>query len=149
MSPLQITILVIAFVGTDLLVISFVLWSVTGQIRELAGRFPARDASPDAVTRRFQSFRFGSVNLGGSFHVGVDEAFLHLQPTWLARRLAIPAMSIPWDEIRLRDATPRKFKGILGLRATIGTGPGAIDLSGPAWCLEFAEAGKPAPRETL
>lgn len=144
MSPLQITILIVAFVGTDLLVIGVVLWSMTGQIRELAGRFPARDASPDAVTRRFQSFRIGSVGLGGSFHVGVDEAFLHLQPTWLARRLAIPAMSIPWDEIRLHDRRTRKFKGILGLKATIGTGPSAIDLSGPAWCLEFAETADPA-----
>lgn len=63
-------------------------------------REPAHEDQP-AETRRFQSFGAGLLNLGWSIHTTVDQRFVHMTPTRLARWLGVKGASAPWDEISI------------------------------------------------
>lgn len=130
----QVAMMVGVFVAVDIAVIGAIFSLVSAQLRELAAKFPPRPARPDAVWRRYQSFRFGMSNFGKCIHVGVDEECLHLVPATLARWFGARPMSIPWDAI-----TPGARMGAM-LRATIA----GTEILGPAWCLELA---RPDPQQ--
>lgn len=101
--------------------------------RPLLDRYPPRDPGPEAVSRRFQSFRLGFLNLGWSVHVAADEAHLHLVPAAVARFLGCHAISIPWDVMRvLRRSRNNRW-------VTVRLEP-YTRLEGPAWCLDLADA---------
>lgn len=134
MTGTQTAVMVTAFVVIDLFVITVVLWGVakSAGLGELAAKHPPVTPAPGAVRRRFQSFSFGMLNLGGCIHVTVDEHHLHLDPAWFARALArMRPMSIPWTAIRSPKPDGRSWRG---MRATID----GVDVRGPKWCLEMA-----------
>lgn len=121
-----------AFVIIDLVVgIAIVGALVRGVWGPLARDRPPHPPSADAVTRRFQSFRFGLVSFGWSIHVAADEAYLHLAPVRFMQLLGCKPVSIPWDEMSI---VKRSKKG-RWITARVGTG---ILMEGPGWCLELA-----------
>lgn len=125
MTTPQIILLVSIFVVMDLTIIGAVIYAASGEIREFATTFPAKEPRPDAVRKEFQSFRIGIVGLGGSIHVAVDEDFLHLSPAWFARAVVrMKPVSIPWDKIESKGPRFGRF------RVQVGTTP----IVGPKWC---------------
>ena len=89
--------------------------------RQLAD-FPAVPIPVDAEQRRFQSFSFGSVNMGLSIHVAIDDHYLHLTPLGIWQSLGAEPASIPFSKME-PGRTSRCVR---------------IDnwtLWGPAWCL--------------
>ena len=103
--------------------------------KPFAQRFPPRPADPDAVERRFQSFRLGVLHLGFCIHVAADEGHLHLQPAAILRFFGAPTASIPWPSIEIQEHS-RTGKSITA-RINERT------LLGPAWCLSLAEPTAP------
>jgi len=100
-----------------------------GLWKPIARNYPEQEHGPDALTKRFQSFSLGMINMGLSIHATVDESFLHLKPvTWL-RALGASPLSIPWDEMKRLDKKGRSV--ILN---------GGHRLVGPAWCFEMLKA---------
>lgn len=93
-------------------------------------RYPAREPSPDAVRRNFQSFRFGLMNFGYAVHVAADEDYLHLRPIVLLRWVGAGPISIPWSSIQ---STGKK---ILGRWMSVKVDSKTV--VGPVWCLELA-----------
>ena len=100
-----------------------------GLWRPVAKQFPEREHGPDAVTRNFQSFGLGIINMGLSIHATVDASYLHVRPvTWL-RVMGASPMSIPWESM-----TPTGKRG-RAVRLDNGT-----RLDGPKWCFKMLNA---------
>lgn len=128
----QVLILVVCIVGMDLFIVPLIISAVIrGGWTPLVERYPAAQPASNAVRRDFQSFKSGYLNLGGCINVAADDAYLHLQPAWIARLMGARAASIPWDKVTL---IRRKRKSALARIADTG-----IDLTGPRWCLELAD----------
>lgn len=98
--------------------------------------FPPVPPGPDAVSRQFQSFSVGLLNLGYSVHVTVDAGHLHLRPTAMVRCLGMRSVSIPWDAVEFVGVFP------FGRRRARVAG---VSLIGPAWCLDLARARSGTP----
>lgn len=116
---------------------AFIVWAlfkgfVVGTWHPLAKQFPPRAPTLPSVTRDFQSFAFGIFNMGFCVHVEADESCLHLRPAAILRWFGATTMSIPWEQVSLREA-PRD-KGQLKARL------GRQHIKGPAWCLRLANA---------
>ncbi|MHC4220071.1 MAG: hypothetical protein ACYSU7_16625 [Planctomycetota bacterium] len=94
-------------------------------------KFPTRAPDAEAVTRSYQSFKVGILNLGFSVHVAVDEHFLHLTPAAYLRGFGAGTLSIPWEAITVEKRSRS------GRWITIKIDKWTI--MGPAWCLELAE----------
>lgn len=122
-----ITLVVVAFAVVD----GFIVW---GLLRSMWGpwqqKYPAQPAADDAVTRDFQSFKFGMMNCGYSIHVSVDDHFLHLAPAAFLRFFGLRAFSIPWEDI---EVTRHRGRG-----KWIDAKVGINTIRGPAWCLGIA-----------
>jgi hypothetical protein len=95
-----------------------------------ARRFPPRDPAPDAVQRRFQSFRFGLMNFGFCINVSVDEGYLHLRPILPLRWFGAGPISVPWSSVQPVRRTR------IGNCLTVKIGKKTV--VGPSWCLELA-----------
>ena len=93
--------------------------------------WPAREPSPDAVVRQFQSFRFGVMNFSLSIHVAADEDHLHLTPVRALRWVGAGPISVPWASITVKKSSRRG-------KWTTASFEGMTVL-GPSWCLELAE----------
>ena len=93
-------------------------------------QYPPQEPAPDAIQRRFQSFRFGLMNFGYCVHVAVDEGHLHLRPIMPLRWFGAGPISVPWSSIQP------------GRRSRIGNWLnvkiGKKTVVGPSWCLELA-----------
>lgn len=90
--------------------------------------YPKRNPLPGAVTRNYQSFGLGIVNMGGSIHAAVDDDHLHLTPLAVWRWLGARPTSIPWSVLSPVGRTGRV--------ARVG-GPRGCKLEGPAWCMSL------------
>ena len=99
--------------------------------RPVHERFPGREPDGDAITKRFQSFRLGIMNLGFSIHVAVDENHLHLTPAGYLRVFGARPLSIPWESIAIQKRS--RSKRWITAKVDRWT------VVGPAWCLELAE----------
>ncbi len=128
----QSTILIIAvtlIVVGDLILVPMIIQSLTRSAwRPLMEQYPPVEPGDEAVTRTFQSFRFGIVNMGLSVHVTVDDNALHLRPAKIIRWAGAREVSIPWGEIELVK---------VGKRQSTVTIAGAT-INGPTWCLSIA-----------
>ena len=108
---------------------------VAGLILKLAWRpiqdsFPMQPIAETHFRRNFQSFSFGIFNGGFSFHVAVDDEYLHILPSLYLRAVGCRHASIPWSAIRLHEKQPWYSKQT---RALIGR----TDVVGPAWCFKY------------
>src|SRR5262245_44248705 len=127
----QVLILVACIAGFDLLIVPMLIGAVVRSAwMPMADRYPAVEPALDAVRREFQSFNSGPLNLGGCVHVAVDDAYLHLRPAWVARRLGVAGASVPWGQITLKRVGTRNARVRI---ESVG-----IELAGPRWCLELA-----------
>jgi hypothetical protein len=97
----------------------------------IAEKFPARAPAAEAVTRRFQSFRIGFLNLGFSIHVTADEHHLHLEPAAYLRLAKARTVSVPWEAINVE----KRSRSGRWITVTIDK----WKIMGPAWCLQLAE----------
>lgn len=129
-----IALIVVLFMAVDLVVLGAIFSMCGAALRPLAEAFPPVEPAPDAVARRFQSFKFDMLNFGGCVHVAADERYLHLRPAWLARRFAFRDMSIPWAEIKPVRAKPKWVEANVR----------GVTVRGPAWCMNLAAPPLPA-----
>ncbi|MEE2906402.1 MAG: hypothetical protein VX527_01070 [Planctomycetota bacterium] len=121
-----ITLTVVCIAETPIIILAVFhgLW------RPVARNYPEQEHGEDAITRKFQSFGLGIVNMGFSIHATVDASYLHIRPvTWL-RVLGASPMSIPWDAM--------KPKGATGRVVSLTDGP---RLEGPKWCFTLLQSG--------
>ncbi|MHC4416408.1 MAG: hypothetical protein ACYS0G_14125 [Planctomycetota bacterium] len=126
--PLLLTLIIVAALAESFVI----LWAIVRfGWKPLADVFPPQPSQPDAVVRRFRSFRVGVVNFGFSMHVAVDERHLHLETVALFRWFGARPVSVPWESIRIQK------RSRWGRWITAKVGPRTI--TGPAWCLELAE----------
>ncbi|MEM1330476.1 MAG: hypothetical protein AAGG07_07940 [Planctomycetota bacterium] len=108
---------------------------VKGAFNDMARAHPATDPLPDAVSKRFQSFQIGIVNLGLCVHVAVDDECLHLTPIKLFRCIGALPSSVPWSAVEpVGKPGKRRAKVKIGM----------TQLRGPAWALSLAT---PPPTE--
>ncbi len=98
----------------------------------IQSQFPEQAVAEPHLRRNFQSFSFGSINAGFSFHVVVDDEHLHLLPVRLLRITGAKTASIPWSAISFHDKQPW-FKKQARVRL------GATLVVGPAWCFELSK----------
>lgn len=118
--------IVSALVAIEIVVVVLVCRALVGStFGELARAYPPASPGPNCESRGFQSFSFGIVNLGWCVHVDADEAWVHLRPAWIARRMGMPAVSLPRDQIVVEKTRWSKAFVKVGAQA----------LAGPAWCL--------------
>lgn len=127
----QTTLVVVLIVAVDLAIVGSLLSICGSMLKPIVAAFPPAQPKPDAVARRFQSFRFGMMNFGCCVHVLADEHCLHLRPAWLARLAGLREISIPWEAIRLGSV-----RGKWAQATVLG-----CDVRGPAWCLSLAGSG--------
>ncbi len=132
LQPIFMVALVFVAIGGVML---FARAIVTVTWRQIEAVSIDAEPAPDAVWRKFQSFSFGMSNFGGCVHVYADADCLHLRPIWLARLFGLTNVSIPWSEI-----SPGGWKAFGSMQAQIN----GVKIRGPRWCLELAEAGRPA-----
>ncbi|MEE3002019.1 MAG: hypothetical protein VX908_04895 [Planctomycetota bacterium] len=117
---------------TVLIIITFVaIFGITGSAlralwNPLAKAFPAREPAPDAVSKSFQSFSYGIVNLGFSIHVSADSDALHLTPIRFMQWFGALPASVPWDAMEPVKKSRHKVRV-----------NGQV-LQGPKWCMELA-----------
>ncbi len=128
-----VILVILLVVMVDFVVIGAILAGCRAQWNPLRERHPPVDPAPDAVTKRFQSFKVGIINLGWSLHVSVDTSHLHLRPTRLARLIGVCATSVPWDDIHIERAKGRWWKAKVA----------NLTMYGPAWCFELAQVDEP------
>lgn len=126
-----IILLVALFLVIDLIVVCSIVTLAAAPAKKLAAAYPPVPPKPDAVVKRFQSFRIGMMGLGGCIHVAADEKYMHLTPARFARWFGVRAMSIPWTKIEL---TGKRYKG-RGVAAKID---GKLDIVGPPWVMDLA-----------
>lgn len=140
---MNVALIIVMVVLIDAFVIGAIFYGlIGGQFRDLARRYPARTPREGSVRRDFQSIRLGMINLGGCVHLEVDEDALHVHPTAFLRWLRAPGFSVPWDQVRsLKDRGAQ-------ILVRLGSGPGAVEMSGPRWCLELAGGGPGTGDET-
>lgn len=126
-SIILVSVLVVAMDG-------ILVWALTRAVghtwKRYVVRWPPQPPGDGAVTKRFQSFRFGIVNASWSMHVTVDEQFLHFVPTRIMRWVGCRAISIPWQDIEI-------VSHLLGRWTTVRLADGSR-IAGPRWCLELA-----------
>jgi len=115
-------LIILSFVG----IIGITGSALRGLWNPLAKAFPAREPAPDAVSKSFQSFSYGIVNLGFSIHVSADSDALHLTPIRFLRWFGAKPASIPWDSMDTDVKSPRKIRV-----------NGQV-LQGPKWCMELS-----------
>ncbi len=127
--PIIITLIVAAAVLEPIILVWALLHFGWGP---LARSYPAQPADDQAVTRSFQSFRMGLINLGFCIHVTVDERHLHLRPAAVLRWFGARAASIPWGSVEIVKRSR--------LGPSITAKVDGRTLAGPAWCLELAES---------
>lgn len=132
MTGLQIALLVGVFLVMDLMVVGALFHVLSQTMRDFSAKFPAVEPLPNAERRRFQSFKFGMISLGGSVHVGVDERYLHLMPTRAARWLGMKPLSVPWEAIEIVGNT------WIGRSTRVRIAQ--EEVVGPRWCLQLAES---------
>lgn len=142
MTTWQIIGLVGLLIAIDLVVVGAVIAAVSQPLKALAQRYPACAPAPGAVWKEFQSARVGSGNWGGCVHVGVDAAYLHLRPSWFARRFGMQAVSLPWDDVKL-DAGQERFKD--RQRRLVRARIGDVDFAAPAWAMSMLRGEAPPP----
>jgi len=130
MSAIGILLGVVVFVVFDIALITLILRTMAGRtFGDLAEQYPPTEPEPNAVTKRFQSFRFGIINAGFCVHVSVDSSHLHLKPARFLRWFGAKPMSVPWEAIDLGNRRgPYRSAKI-----------GSLNLIGPAWALDLAE----------
>ena len=128
---------IVGLVATILVIDSIMVWAIvrvaSEAAKELARDYPGRPVPDGAVRRGFQSFKIGIMNLGWCIHVAVDQGYLHLQPTWLARRFGLLPISLPWGVIEIRERRWRKWWVRVGKH----------DVAGPPWCFQLADTRPP------
>ena len=118
-------------VGIDVVIFVVVMYALSRRWNRFALNFPACLPRPNAVQRRFQSFRMGLFNLGWSVHVAVDADMLHLTPVAMLRIGGAKSASIPWSEVcRVGPKT-------IGRTTTVVIR--GVELTGPAWALSFVD----------
>lgn len=125
-NPLAITLLVIVSVGSTplLIVLAFAsLWN------PMIADYSVKPPLPEVVSRRFQSFSLGIVNMGLSLHAKADADYLHLTPIRMWRWLGARSCSIPWSSM---EPIGRK-----GNMAKVG---GQFVIHGPKWCMQLASS---------
>ena len=132
------TVLIVAFVSADLVLIFLVLRVVLRmEWNALSARFPARSPEENAVRRRFQSVTIGGANFGLCFQIAVDDRALHLSPGFLLRACGARGISVPWAYVSPGER--RRVFGTEQMDASIGDSV----VTGPAWCLEPARVARP------
>lgn len=123
-------VIAIAFVGFPLLVFTVVVrltW------HPFLNRYPAQPVMPDAVSKSFQSFRFGAVGAyNNCIRITVDERHLHLEGMGPIRWFGATRLSIPWDA--MTEAAPSRLPGMIHARLDDRT------VAGPEWCMKLAIA---------
>lgn len=121
---------IMAVVAADLIFVPLVISVlVRGGWNPIAERFPAREPRPDAVTKHFQSYKVGLLNLGFMVHTSADDMWLHLRPAWFGRRVGMKGASVPWEEIEPVRRRGRRYAEVkIGLATVFG----------PRWALELA-----------
>jgi hypothetical protein len=124
----QIALLVGFILAIDLAILGAVFSACASTLKPLRDAFPPVEPAPDAVRKRFQSFGFNLVNLGGCVHVAADDLWLHLRPARVARWVGMRDMSIPWAAITLE-----RVRGKWAVAKV-----GGVSVRGPAWCLALA-----------
>ena len=102
-----------------------------GMWTPIARQYPPQPLADDAITRRFQSFKLGIINLGWSIHASIDSRYLHLRPVTFLRWFGAIPMSIGWGDLSKLHA------GGTSVYLT-----GGHRLVGPAWCFEMLKARK-------
>jgi hypothetical protein len=130
----KIALIVGIMICVDVVVVSLIMRMIAQSVGDLAKKFPPIEPAVGAISKRFQSFRFDMINMGGNMHASVDERALHLSPAWIARRIGLRPMSIPWEAIAVTKPGRRSTQARIG----------QVDLVGPTWCLELATP----PRES-
>ncbi|HRP62139.1 MAG TPA: hypothetical protein PK400_02480 [Phycisphaerales bacterium] len=124
-------IVAIVFVGLPLLVLAVVVrltW------RPFLSRYPAQPVMPDAVSKGFQSFRFGPIGAyNNCIRIMADERHLHLEGMGPIRWFGAARMSVPWEA--MTEASPSRLPGMI--RARLGD----QTVAGPEWCMKLAVAG--------
>lgn len=111
---------------TILAIIGITATALKGLWNPLADKYPAVEPGPDGVSKKFQSFSYGIVNLGFSIHVTADTDHLHLTPIRFMRIFGARSASIPWSEMEPIKESRRKARV-----------NGQV-LQGPKWCMELA-----------
>lgn len=129
MQTWQIVLMVVVFVMLDIVVIGAIFAMAVKPVRALADRYPPVPPAPDAVMRRFQTFRFGMMNMGGCIHAAADEKHLHLLPARLARWFGVRPMSIPWEKVRPTGKSSRR-----GTEVRVDD----MTITGPGWLMNLA-----------
>lgn len=125
LAGITLTIVCIAETPIIILVVFHGLW------RPIAKDYPPQEHGEDPITRKFQSFGLGIMNMGFSIHATVDASHLHIRPvTWL-RVLGATPMSIPWDAMTLKGTSSRVVKLSNGTR-----------MEGPKWCFQLLQTAR-------
>jgi len=124
--------LVAGIIVFDLAFTYFLIWAIMRNAwKPLMVKYPAQEHGEDAVTRNFQSFKFGLISMVCCIHVTVDENCLHLNPARLVRYFGAGPISIPWDSLQDFKRKPGSRWAEIRMDRT--------RVMGPAWCLELAE----------
>lgn len=97
--------------------------------RPVFSKYPPQPHGPDAVTRRFQSFSVGFLNMGFSIHATTDSEHLHLEPLGIWQLLGASPASIPWSAL-----TPER-QSLAAIEGRTARLDGHL-LFGPRWCFE-------------
>lgn len=100
-----------------------------GMWTPIARQHPVQPLADDAITRRFQSFSLGMINMGWSVHASVDDQHLHLKPVAFLRWFGAIPMSIRWEHLSKLNRSGKSAYMTGGHR-----------LVGPAWCFEMLKA---------
>lgn len=124
---------IVAFVVIDTVVMVIAIGYILRNSFEPLAKYPPREPEPGSMTRNFQSFSFGIVNVGWGFHITVDSKYLHFRPSLIERWFKIPPASVPWEDVRIVKVGKRHTKARIG----------AADLTGPTWCMSLAK--EPSP----
>lgn len=126
-------IAVLIVLAIDTVIVVAIAKTAAAFFNDLAARHPERTPEAGAVSRSFQSFRHGVLNLGWCGHVTVDGFGVHVRPAWLPRVAGARGSSVPWTAIEVRERS--------GRMVTVRVG--ATEFAGPAWALTPGEeAGK-------
>jgi hypothetical protein len=87
--------------------------------------YPPQEVPAHAKSKSFQSFSFGSVNMGLSINAAVDDTYLHIEPILPWRLLGASSASIPFDA--MEPITKHRVVRV-----------GKWTMAAPKWCLENA-----------
>lgn len=123
--------IVLILIPIELTVAVVVVKALLGNAwRPIEQAFPEKPKMEPNFQRYYQSLSFGIVNAGFSYHITIDDEYLHLAPVrplcWLGLRTA----SIPWGEIQFHKKQPmsKRFARVVIAKQ---------DVVAPAWCFEM------------